>query len=211
MAQVTVSGTVTDAETEGPFPGVTVTVQGTLIGTVTDADGAYSLEVPGVGSTVGFRFVGYSTQQHVVTEDMTTLDVRLFVSVLDLEEVVVVGSRRLPRLVKDSAVPVDVFGPRDLAAQTSTDFDEILRTQVPSYNVQRHGIDDEATLVRPITLRGLPPDNVVVLVNGKRRHRSGSMALLASSLNTGAQGADLNMIPTIAIQRMEVLRDGASA
>lgn len=211
LAQVTVSGTVTDAETEGPFPGVTVTVQGTLIGTVTDADGAYSLEAPGAGSTVVFRFVGYSTQQHVVTEDMTTLDVRLFVSVLDLEEVVVVGSRRLPRLVKDSAVPVDVFGPRDLAAQTSSDFDEILRTQVPSYNVQRHGIDDEATLVRPITLRGLPPDNVVVLVNGKRRHRSGSMALLASSLNTGAQGADLNMIPTIAISRMEVLRDGAAA
>ena len=211
FAQVTISGTVTDAETEGPFPGVTVSVQGTLVGTTTDADGAYSLNVPGVGSTVVFRFVGYSTQQQVVTEGMTTIDARLFVSVLDLEEVVVVGSRRLPRLVKDSAVPVDVFGPRDLAAQTSTDFDEILRTQVPSYNVQRHGIDDEATLVRPITLRGLPPDNVVVLVNGKRRHRSGSMALLASSLNTGAQGADLNMIPTIAISRMEILRDGASA
>ncbi len=210
-AQVTVTGTVTDAATDGPFPGVTVTVLGTLVGTTTGADGTYSLQVPEVGNTLVFRFVGYSTMQQMMPEGMTTLDVRLFESVLDLEEVVVVGSRRLPRLVKDSAVPVDVFGPRDLAAQTSTDFDEILRTQVPSYNVQRHGIDDEATLVRPITLRGLPADNVVVLLNGKRRHRSGSMALLASSLNTGAQGADLNMIPTIAISRMEVLRDGASA
>lgn len=209
--QVTITGTVTDAETEGPFPGVTVSVLGTLIGTTTDTNGAYSLNVPAVGNMLVFRFVGYSTQEHIVTEGMTTQDVRLFESVLDLEDVVVVGSRRLPRLVKDSAVPVDVFGPRDLAAQTSTDFDEILRTQVPSYNVQRHGIDDEATLVRPITLRGLPADNVVVLLNGKRRHRSGSMALLASSLNTGAQGADLNMIPSIAISRMEVLRDGASA
>ena len=210
QAQVTVTGTVTD-ETGEPFPGVTVSVLGTLVGTTTNLDGTYSLQVPGVGNSLVFRFVGYSTQEHLVSEGMTSLDVSLFVSVLGLEEVVVIGSRRLPRLVKDSAVPVDVFGPRDLAAQTSTDFDEVLRTQVPSYNVQRHGIDDEATLVRPVTLRGLPPDNVVVLLNGKRRHRSGSMALLASSLNTGAQGADLNMIPSVAISRIEILRDGASA
>ena len=63
----------------------------------------------------------------------------------------------------------------------------------------------------PITLRGLSPDNVVVLVNGKRRHRSASMALLGSSLNTGSQGADMNMIPSIALKQVEVLRDGASA
>jgi len=211
VAQVQVQGTVTDAETEQPFPGVQINVKGTLIGTTTDVNGGFSLSVPEVGNTLVFRFVGYSTQEHLVTDGMTELDVRLFESVLGLEEVVVVGSRRLPRLVKDSAVPVDVFGPRDLASQASTDIDDILRTQVPSYNVQRYGIDDEATLVRPITLRGLSPDNVVVLVNGKRRHRSASMALLASSLNTGSQGADMNMIPSIALGRVEVLRDGATA
>ena len=211
LAQVMVSGTVTDAETDGPFPGVQVVVKGTLIGTTTDVDGTYTLQVPDVGNTLVFRFVGYSTQEHTLGEGTDVIDVRLFESILGLEEVVVVGSRRLPRLVKDSAVPVDVFGPTDLATQASTDIDDILRTQVPSYNVQRYGIDDEATLVRPITLRGLPPDNVVVLVNGKRRHRSASMALLASSLNTGSQGSDMNMIPSIALQRVEVLRDGASA
>ncbi len=210
-AQITVTGTVTDAETDTPFPGVTVSVQGTLVGTTTGADGTYSLQVPEVGNILVFRFVGYSTQQFMVTEDMATQDVSLFVSILGLEEVVVVGSRRTQRLVRDSAVPVDVFGPRDLAMQSSTDVDDILRTQVPSFNVQRHGIDDEATLVRPITLRGLPADNVVVLLNGKRRHRSASLALLGSSLNSGAQGADLNMIPSIALSRVEVLRDGASA
>ncbi len=210
-AQVIVSGTVTEADSEEPFPGVQVIVKGTLSGTTTDSEGAYSISVPAVGNTLVFRFVGYSTQEILVSEEMTELNVRMFESILGLDEVVILGTRRTPRLAKDSAVPVDVFGPRDLASQSSSDMDDILRTQIPSYNVQRHGIDDEATLVRPITLRGLSPDNVVVLVNGKRRHRSASMALLGSSLNTGSQGADMNMIPSIALKQVEVLRDGATA
>ena len=141
----------------------------------------------------------------------STLDIQLEPSVIGLGEVVIVGSRRYPRLVKDSAGPVDVLGPRDLMSASSTDMDDVLQTQVPSYNVQRHGIDDEATLVRPATLRGLPTDNVLVLVNGKRRHRSGSIALSGSSLNKGAEGPDLNMIPAIALKQVEILRDGASA
>lgn len=211
-AQFTVSGTVLDAATNQPFPGVQVSVKGTGVGTTTDVEGAYSIAVPVTASTLVFRFVGYRTQEFPVSDvGEAGLNVRLFESILELEEFVVVGSRRVQRLVKDSAVPVDVFGPRDLANQTSSDIDDILRTQIPSYNVQRHGIDDEATLVRPITLRGLSPDNVVVLVNGKRRHRSASMALLGSSLNTGSQGADMNMIPSIALSQVEVLRDGATA
>ena len=211
LGQISVTGIVTDAESGAAFPGVQVLVQGTLIGTTTGTDGSYELEVPSAGSILMFRFVGFSTQELIVSEGTTTMDVRMFESVLGLEEVVVVGSRRLPRLAKDSAVPVDVFGPRDLASQSSTDLDDVLRTQVPSYNVQRHSIDDEAALVRPITLRGLPADNVVLLVNGKRRHRSASLALLGTSLNTGAQGPDLLMLPSIALQRVEILRDGASA
>ena len=211
-AQVTVTGTVTDAETQQPFPGVQVIVKGTLSGTTTGPEGEYSITAPDVTGTLVFRFVGYSTQEVLVSEATNgELNINMFESILGLEEVVVVGSRRLPRLAKESAVPVDVFGPRDLASQSSTDIDDILRTQIPSFNVQRHGIDDEATLVRPVTLRGLSPDNVVVLVNGKRRHRSASMALLGSSLNTGSQGADMNMIPSVALKQVEVLRDGATA
>ena len=211
VAQVTVTGTVTDAETDEPFPGVTVSEQGTLVGTTTGANGIYSLQVQDVGNIIVFRIVGYSTQQFMVTEDMTTQDVRLFVSILGLEEVVVVGFRRNQRLVTDSAVPVDVYGSRDLAMQSSTYLDDILRTQVPSLNVRRHAIGDEATFVGPITLRGFPADNAVVLLNGKPRHHSASLALFGSALNTGAQGVDLNMIPSIALSRVEILRDGASA
>jgi len=210
-AQVEISGTVLDDQSDLAIPGVQVLVQGTTFGTTTDTEGMYSLLVPDVGSVLVFSFIGYISEEITVTEGMSQLDVRMSIDVVQLEDLVVVGSRRLPRLVKDSAVPVDVFGPTDLASQTSSDIDEILRTQIPSFNVQRHGIDDEATLVRPITLRGLSPDNVVVLVNGKRRHRSASLALLGSSLNTGSQGADINMIPSIALQQVEVLRDGAAA
>ena len=131
--------------------------------------------------------------------------------VYTLEEIVVVGSRHAPRSVKESAAPVDVLHAAELRTQAAVDMDDILRNLVPSYNIQKHGIDDEATLVRPATLRGLPPDNLLVLVNGKRRHRSGVIALLGSSLNAGSQGPDLSVIPTIAIEQMELLRDGAAA
>ena len=128
-----------------------------------------------------------------------------------MEESIVVGTRHAPRSERDSAAPVDVLNSEELLTQAAVDMDDILRTLTPSYNIQRHGIDDEATLVRPATLRGLPPDNLLVLVNGKRRHRSGVIALLGSSLNTGSQGPDLSLIPAIAIAQMELLRDGAAA
>ncbi|MYA23041.1 MAG: TonB-dependent receptor plug domain-containing protein, partial [Gemmatimonadetes bacterium] len=128
-----------------------------------------------------------------------------------MEEAIVVGSRHAPRSEKESAAPVDVLNADQLRTQAAVDMDDMLRTLAPSYNIQRHGIDDEATLVRPATLRGLPPDNLLVLVNGKRRHRSGVIALLGSSLNTGSQGPDLSVIPAIALRQMELLRDGAAA
>ena len=128
-----------------------------------------------------------------------------------LEEIVVVGTRRKDASPENVPVPVDVVSGEDLMNQGATDLDDLLRTTTLSYNVQRHGIDDEATLVRPATLRGLPPDSALVLVNEKRRHRSGVIAFLGSSLNSGSQGPDLFVIPAIAIDRVEILRDGASA
>ena len=139
-------------------------------------------------------------QEGVYTEDIYLM-----------EEAIVVGSRHAPRSEKESAAPVDVLNAEELRTQAAVDMDDMLRTLTPSYNIQRHGIDDEATLVRPATLRGLPPDNLLVLVNGKRRHRSGVIALLGSSLNTGSQGPDLSVIPAIALMQMELLRDGAAA
>ncbi len=208
-AQVMITGTVTESDTGAPVAGATIVLQGTTIGTITDSGGAYAIELPSRDGILAFSFVGFVSQRLRVPAGETTLDVVLVPDVLQLEEMVVVGSRRLPRLVKDSAVPVDVLSPRDIESVPTTDMDDMLRTLIPSYGVQRGG--DEAMLVRPATLRSLPTDNVMVLVNGKRRHRSASIALSATSLNEGAQGPDLNMIPGIAIKQIEVLRDGAAA
>ena len=210
LAQRTVGGTVTDYNTGEVLPGVTVQVESTTIGTITDQDGVFTISLGSADAVLVFRFVGYRAFSLQPGPNETTLHIRLRESVLGLDEVVVVGTRRLPRLVKDSVVPVDVLGPQDLDNAATTDMDDILRTHVPSYNVRRVG-GDEAALVRPATLRGLPTDNIVVLLNGKRRHRSSSIALSGSALNKGAQGPDFNSIPGIAVKQLEILRDGASA
>ena len=91
------------------------------------------------------------------------------------------------------------------------DMDSLLRATVPSYNVNQQPIGDAATLVRPANLRGLPPDSTLVLVNGKRRHRSSVIVTLGGGISDGAHAADLAAIPAIALKRVEVLRDGAAA
>ena len=206
-----ITGTVTAADTGEPLPGVTIVIRGTGSGVTTDSNGAFAIGPVSVGDVLVFSFVGFQSESVEVTADLLSLDIRMEQDVLEAGDLVVVGSRRFARLVTDSPVPVDVISTRDLEASSSIDIDEILRTQIPSYNVQRHEIDGSTTFVRPATLRGLSPDNLIVLVNGKRRHRSASVALFGSSLNEGAQGADLNMIPGIALQQVEVLRDGSSA
>lgn len=132
-------------------------------------------------------------------------------SEVSLEEVVVVGSRVAGRVATDAPVPVDVFTSDDLENQGVSDMDDMLRNLIPSYNVQRLPISDAATITRPATLRGLPPDNTLVLVNGKRRHRSAVIAELGGSLAAGSQGPDISVIPAIAVQQVQVLRDGAAA
>ena len=128
-----------------------------------------------------------------------------------IEEVVVVGSRRQDRSAADSPVPVDVIGGDDFLAHGSTDLDSLVAALVPSYNVSQEALSDAATFIRPATLRGLAPDATLVLLNGKRRHRAAVIALLGAGISGGAQGPDLSAIPAIALGRLEVLRDGASA
>ena len=132
------------------------------------------------------------------------------VSVQFQEQVVVVGSRAQPRSVTESPVPIDVVPFEDVVRQGATTLDYQLRTLVPSFNVATHPISDAATLVRPASLRNLAHDHTLVLVNGKRRHRSSVIAWFAG-VTDGAQGPDISTIPTIALRQVEVLRDGASA
>ena len=127
------------------------------------------------------------------------------------DTIVVTGTRRTDRTVTESSVPVDVFTAQDLKTQPSPQLQTILQTLVPSFNQQRNLLGDASAFVRPPTLRGLPPDQILVLVNGKRMHRSALVQVTGGALAQGAQGPDLSQIPGQALGRIEVLRDGASA
>ena len=126
------------------------------------------------------------------------------------EEIVVVGSRAHARSVTESQVPIDAIPVEDITRQGASALDYQLRNLIPSFNVATHPISDAATLVRPSSLRNLAHDHTLILVNGKRRHRSSVVAWFGG-VTDGAQGPDISTIPAIALQRVEVLRDGASA
>ena len=126
------------------------------------------------------------------------------------EQIVVLGSRARARSVTESQVPIDAIPVEDITRQGASAIDYQLRNLIPSFNVATHPISDAATLVRPSSLRNLAHDHTLILVNGKRRHRSSVVAWFGG-VTDGAQGPDISTIPAIALQRVEVLRDGASA
>ena len=128
-----------------------------------------------------------------------------------IEEVVVTGTRVADRSAADSPVPVDVISGSEFRDNASTDVQDMLRTAVPSFDVNTQPISDAATISRPANVRGLSPDNVLVLVNGKRRHRGSIISFLGGGISDGAQGVDIAAIPSLALKQIEVLRDGASS
>jgi len=129
-----------------------------------------------------------------------------------LEELVVSGTRSTkPRTASDSPVPIDVFNAAELASiGGGVDITDSLNTLIPSY-LAAPATGDGSAFVRPTSLRGLASDQTLVLVNGKRRHRSSLVQLFAPAANNGSHGTDIAMIPSIGLKSVEVLRDGASA
>ena len=128
------------------------------------------------------------------------------------EETVVVGSRAQPRSATASAVPVDVLSATDLVSQGAGDLKDQLRTIIPSFNTNTQPISGGSTVVRPAMLRNLAPDHTLVLINGKRRHRSSIVDWHGGNgVAFGSQGPDISAIPAIALRQVEVLRDGAAA
>lgn len=128
-----------------------------------------------------------------------------------IEEVTVLGSRGAPRTVSDSPVPVDVISAADMSKTGSNDMLELLKGTVPAFNVHDNPISDAASMIRPANLRGLSADSTLILVNGKRRHRSSVIAFQGAGINDGAQGPDISVIPGVALKQVEILRDGAAA
>jgi iron complex outermembrane recepter protein len=126
------------------------------------------------------------------------------------EEIIVTGTRATNRTVADSSVPIDVISGETLTKQGSPEVNRMLNTLVPSFNFPQPSINDGTDVIRPATLRGLGPDQTLVLVNGKRRHVT-ALLNVNGSIGRGSAAVDMNMIPSIAIGRIEVLRDGAAS
>jgi iron complex outermembrane receptor protein len=207
--ETTISGQVLSADDGAPLPGATVEAAG--VRTTTDADGRYSLSVPGAaGQTVEVvaSFEGLQTSRSDVTlaAGGATQDFALGVS---FYESITVGSRAAGAEAQQ-AVPVDVLEEIQIQRAGPAETMQILQALTPSFNFPRPTITDGTDSVRPATLRGLGSDQVLVLINGKRRH-NGALVNVNGSIGRGSTAVDLNAIPSSAISRIEVLRDGAAA
>ena len=195
--------------TGSALPGSTVLERGTSNGTSTGPSGEFTLSVPPT-ATITVQAIGYATQQ-VPLNGRTRLDVRLAAAAQDLNEVVVTGSRASEgRSNILTTAPVDVISAREIKAFAQTDVAQILSYVAPSFQSSRQTISDGTDHIDPASLRGLGPDQVLVLVNGKRRHNS-ALVNINGTIGRGSVGTDLNVIPTASIKRIEVLRDGAAA
>ena len=180
-----------------------------------DDQGRYEIRGVAAGTyTLRVRLLGYVPQtarvtvgQSPVTQDFTLAEQAISLSPVD----VVVGSRARHTAAEQLAVPVDVFTAEDIALQGTNETSQILQNLAPSVNFPRQSVTDANDVVRPFTLRGLSPDHSLVLVNGWRRHQMAVLNTFAYGMGAGSSGVDMNALPGGAIDRIEVLRDGASA
>jgi iron complex outermembrane receptor protein len=208
-AQTTVTGIVTDISNQLPLAGVSVRVQNSSTATSTNDKGAFSIAASGT-SVLVFTYTGYKSQT-VPVNGRSRMDISLGSDVAQLNEVVAIGTRSAGRVKLETAVPVDVVSLSKAASNTGRmDVTDILNYAAPSFNYNRQSGSDGADHVELGTLRGLGPDQTLVLVNGKRRHSTAFVSVFGTR-GRGNSGVDLSSIPTAAIDRLEILRDGASA
>ncbi|MCK6618369.1 MAG: TonB-dependent receptor [Cyclobacteriaceae bacterium] len=211
MAQTReVSGTVTDQSDGSTISGVNIVVKGTSTGTSTDSNGRFSLQVPSSASTLVVSFVGYVTQE-VTIPPSNTVSIILVPSANELQEIVIsVGSRGPQRTITDTPLPVDNLAVKELQTTGQITFDKALQYRVPSFNTVNTPVNDATSLFDPYEIRNLGPSRTLILINGKRKNLT-ALVYTQTSPGRGETGADLSAIPTDAIKRVEILRDGASA
>lgn len=205
--EITVTGTVND-DTGVPLPGADILIQGTTTGAITDFDGKYTIDAPSDGVLV-FSSLGFETKT-VAIGGKTTINVTLATSAEQLAEAIVIGTRGQARTKLETAAPVDVISISEQQINMpQLDVAAMLVAAAPSFSAVRSQGGDLSTAVNPPQLRGLGPNQLLVLVNGKRRHSAAS--LIGSPTGGSANSVDMAFIPTDGVDRIEVLRDGASA
>lgn len=208
LSQNLLKGKVTDAQNQ-TLHGVSVVEKGTNNGVFTDNDGNYTIVYKDENSIIAFSFVGLTNQEITVGKQREVNITLISNNLLGMVEVV--GSRRPDRTAVESVVPVDIIEvSRLLATLGHSDVNQLLQYVAPSFNSNKQSGADGADHIDPATLRGLGPDQTLVLINGKRRHQS-SLINIFGSRGRGNTGTDLNAIPISAIDHIEILRDGAAA
>lgn len=206
--KVNVTGTVTD-ENGKALIGAIVTVKSSKAKTITNESGLFTVSAE-KGDMIVVNYVGYETGSHRY-DGSGSLSIRLVTAEKNLDEVVVLGSRGIPRTKLESTVPVDVFDMKTLVSEIpQTDLTGILNYIAPSFNSTTQTVADGTDHVDPATVRGLGADQTLVLINGKRRYTS-ALVNLNGTMGRGSVGTDLNAIPAGSIDKIELLRDGAAA
>jgi iron complex outermembrane recepter protein len=210
-----IRGTVSDSA-GNPLGSASISVEGTGLRASTASSGEYEVRGISPGSyTVRVRLVGFVPGELAVTVgpgEVAKGDVTLSRSAVQLAPIdVVIGSRARHTAAEELAVPVDVFPAEQLQQQGSNETSIILQSVSPSINFPRQSVTDAGDVVRPFTLRGLSPDHTLVLLNGWRRHQTALVNNFTYGMGAGSSGVDLNTIPSSALDRIEVLRDGAAA
>ena len=203
-----IKGTIASS-TGTPLEGVTIKIKGSSVGTRSNKDGIFAIAADAKDmlevSSVGYTF------QTVGVNGLSSVDIKMEPSLAALDEVVLVGSRGGARVKTESPVPVDVINVNQISQTTAKpDLMSQLNMSVPSFNYNKQSGGDGSDAIDFASLRGLGFDQTLVLINGKRRHLS-AFVNQGGTRGRGNSGTDLNAIPEAAIDRVEILRDGASA
>src|SRR5438270_1673609 len=208
----TVRGRVTIASDGSPLPGVTVSIDELHLSTLTDAEGKYQIAIASahLGQTVKLSAAMQGVQTHTASATLVAAEVTLeFPLLVSFGQEITVGSRAV-NAEAEKAVPVDIITHAQIESAPSTETNQIIQKVAPSFNFPRPTLSDGTDRVRPARLHGLGPDQVLVMVNGKRRHVA-ALVNVNGTVGRGSAGVDLNAIPASAIDSVEILRDGAAA
>ncbi|WP_452221252.1 TonB-dependent receptor [Lacinutrix salivirga] len=210
QSRAKIIGTVTDQF--GSLPGAKVSIEGSNINTTTDVNGNYKLELEEGDYVISVGFVMYKTAAKAITVKVgeeKNLDFILETG-FSINQPISLGSRVQPSSLLKTTAPVDIISPQDITNATHIELSHILHYLVPSFHSTNQTIADGTDHIDPATLRGLGPDQILVLINGKRRHNS-SLLNVNGTVGRGTVGTDFNAIPVASIERIEILRDGATS
>lgn len=203
LAQKKITGKVLDGSNSLPLQGATVAAKGSSNATQTDANGVFSITVTDAVKKLVITYVGFEAKEVAINDNTDGLEIRLDKSG-ELVEITVLGSRNLTRTKVETPAAIDIIPIAQVTNQVGQiDLNQLLTYIAPSFQSSRQTVADGTDHIDPAQLRSLGSDQVLVLVNGKRRHQS-ALVNVNGTVNRGQVGTDLGSIPATGVERIEV-------